>query len=61
MRRISNTDANRTRQFDLVLQILERTFDCGNEKTTLPDDTLADAGRQCQQIEEPERHRRNGS
>ncbi len=45
-------DANRTREFDLALQILERTCDCGNEKTILPDGTLADACRQCQDLED---------
>ena len=44
-------DANRTREFDLALQILERTCDCGNEKIILPDGTLADACRQCQELE----------
>ena len=40
-------DANRTREFDLALQILERTCDCGNEKIIFPNGTLADACRQC--------------
>lgn len=44
-------DANRTREFDLALQILERTCDCGNEKIISPDGTLADACRQCQDLE----------
>ncbi len=43
---------NRTREFDLALQILERTCDCGNEKTILPDGTLADTCRQCQDLED---------
>ena len=47
-----NADANRTREFDLALQILERTCDCGNEKTILPDSTLADTCRQCQDNED---------
>ena len=45
-------DANRTREFDLALQIMERTCDCGNEKITLPDGTLADSCRECQDIED---------
>ena len=45
-------DANRNREFDLALQILERTCECGNEKIILPDGTLADACRQCQDIQD---------
>ncbi len=45
-------DANRTREFDLALQILERSCDCGNEKIVLPDGTLADSCRQCQDLED---------
>ena len=45
-------DANRNREFDLALQILERTCDCGNQKMTLPDGTLGDACRQCQDIQD---------
>ena len=45
-------DANRNREFDLALQILERTCDCGNEKIILADGTLADACRQCQDIQD---------
>ena len=44
-------DANRTREFGLALQILERTCDCGNEKMTMPDGSLADSCRQCHEIE----------
>ena len=50
-----NADANRIREFDLALQILERTCDCDNEKITLPDGSLADTCRQCQDIEDHER------
>ena len=32
-----------------------------NEKVTLPDGTLGDTCHQCQEIEDQERHRRNGS
>ena len=44
-------DANRTREFDLALRILERTCDCGNEKMILPDGTLGETCRECQEIE----------
>ena len=45
-------DANRNREFDLALQILERTCECGNDKIILPDGTLGDTCRQCQDIED---------
>ena len=51
-------DANRTREFDLALQILERACDCGNQKMTMPDGTLGDACRQCQDLEDQGRPRR---
>ncbi len=44
-------EANRTREFDRALQILERTCDCGNDKITLPDGTLGETCRECQEIE----------
>ena len=44
-------DANRTREFDEALQILEKSCDCGNDKMTLPDGTLADTCRQCEDID----------
>ena len=50
-------DANRTREFDLALQILERACDCGNEKMTMPDGTLEDTCRQCQDLEEQRQRR----
>ena len=45
-------DANRTREFDLALQILERICDCGNEEIILPDGTLSDTCRQCQDLKD---------
>ena len=51
-------DANRNREFDLALQILERSCECVNKKMTMPDGTLGDAGRQRQNIEDHGRHRR---
>ena len=47
-----NADANRNREFDLALRILGRLCDCGNEKIILPDGTLGDACRQCQDFED---------
>ena len=41
-------DANRNRQLDRAFEILERTCECGNDKTLSPDGTLADICRQCQ-------------
>ena len=54
-------DANRTREFDLALQILERTCDCGNEKIILPNDTLAHTCRQCQDMEDQGRPARRST
>ena len=51
-------DANPNREFDLALQILERTCECGNEKMAMPDGTLGDTCRQRQYIEDHGRHRR---
>ena len=52
-------EANRTREFDRAMQILERTCDCGNDKMILPDGTLSETCRECQDIERLERpHRR---
>ena len=47
-----NADVARNREFDHALQILERTCDCGKEKMTLPDGTLGDACRQCQDLDD---------
>ena len=46
-----NADANRNREFDRALQILELTCDCGNHKMTMPDGTLGDTCRECHEIE----------
>ena len=54
-------DANRTREFDLALQILEGTCDCGNEKVTLPDGSLADTCRQCKDLEDQGRSPRRST
>ena len=35
-------DANRNCQLDRVLEILERTCECGNDKVIAPDGSLAD-------------------
>ena len=51
-------EANRSREFDRAMQILERTCECGNEKMTMPDGTLGDTCRACHEIEEGGRARR---
>ena len=42
-------DANRNRQLDRALEILERTCECGTEKMLAPDGSLADTCRECQE------------
>ena len=42
-------DSNRNRQLDRAFEILERTCECGNDKTIAPDGTLADTCRECQE------------
>ena len=39
-------DANRQREYERALQILERTCDCRNEKIAMPDGSLGDSCRQ---------------
>ena len=56
-----NAEANRTREFDRALQILERTCDCGNDKMTMPDGTLGDTFRECHEIEGQGRSRRRSN
>ena len=51
-------DANRQREYERALQIPEQTCECGNEKMTIPDGTLGDTCRECQEIEEQGRQRR---
>ena len=41
-------DANRNRELDRALEILERTCECGNDKVIAPDGSLADTCRECQ-------------
>ena len=53
-----NSDANRNRELDRGLEILERTCDCGNEKTVMSDGKLADQCRECQDIDGTGRRRR---
>ena len=42
------SDANRNREFNRALEILERTCECGNDKVLLPDGKLAEQCRECQ-------------
>ncbi len=51
-------EANRTREFDHAMQILERTCDCGNDEMAMADGTLGDTCRECHEIEEQGRPRR---
>ena len=51
-------EANRSREFDRAMQILERTCECGNDKMTMPDGTLGDTCLGCHDIEEQGRPRR---
>ena len=44
-------DANRNRELDRALEILERTCECGNDKMTAPDGSLADTCRECQDLD----------
>ena len=53
-----NADANRNRELDRAFEILDRTCECGNEKTTLADGTRADRCRQCQELDDTGRSRR---
>ena len=53
-----NSDANRNRELDRGLEILERTCDCENEKTVMSDGKLADQCRECQDIDGTRRRRR---
>ncbi len=51
-------DANRRREYERALQILERTCECGHEKMVLPDGSLADSCRRCNDMEEQEPQRK---
>ena len=44
-------EANRSREFDRAMQILERTCECGNDEMTMPDGTLGDTCRECHELE----------
>ena len=52
-------DANRQRESERALQILERTCECGNEKTTMPDGSVGDTCTECKEIEEKRRQQTN--
>ena len=53
--------AKRQREYERTLQILERTCECGNEKTWEAAHTMADRCRVCQDIDEQAgQHRRAG-
>ena len=44
-------DANRNRELDRAFEILDRTCECGNDKITAPDGSLADRCRECQDLD----------
>ena len=44
-------DANRNREFNRALEILEHTCECGNQKILEPDGTLPDRCRECQETD----------
>ena len=44
-------DSNRNRQLDRAFEILERTCECGNDKTIAPDGALAVTCRECQDLD----------
>ena len=46
-----NGDANRNREYERALAIMERTCECGEEKMVLPDGNLAEMCRKCDEIE----------
>ena len=52
------SDANRNREFNRALEILERTCQCDNDKMLMPDGKLAEQCRECQEIEERGRQQR---
>ena len=47
-------EINRISEYERALQILEKICGCGHEKMVLPDGSLADSCRRCQEIEEQE-------
>ena len=56
-----NPDANRNRELNRALEILERTCECGNEKPLEADGQLADRCRGCQDIDrQAQQYRRAG-
>ena len=50
-------DTNRNREFDRALEILERTCECGNDKTLLPDGMLGSTCQECQDLDGRQRRR----
>ena len=50
-------DANRIREFNRALEILERTCECGNDKMLLPGGKLGNTCQECQDLDAPQRRR----
>ena len=50
-------DANRQREFNGRSNIMEQTYECGNDKMLIPDGTLGDTCRDCQDPDGLQRRR----
>ncbi len=46
-----NDDANRNREFDRALEILERTCECGNQKMILDNGKVAEQCQVCRELD----------
>ena len=51
------SDANRNREFNRALEILERTCECDNDKILLPDGKMGNTCQECQDLDAPQRRR----
>ena len=51
------SDANRNREFNRALEILERTCECDNDKMLMPDGKLGSTCQDCQDLDAPQRRR----
>ena len=53
-----NPNANRNRELDAALEMLDSTCECGNPKIRKADGTLNDACQECEEIDQEEAHNR---
>ena len=51
-------EANRQREFDGALEILDGTCECGNDKMVMPDGSRDNTCRECQEIDDQGRRSR---